>query len=156
MKTITQLLDEVKKARGIETDYALAKSLGINKARISAYYAGKEAPNEYACLQIAEALGRDYSEISAAVRIEAEKDENRREAWRRYYKSIGGIAASFALVFFLAGTLIVTSSPAQASIGKLSSTVHFVLCKISGKVRDQALAVWHRLNNAFPRSCFSG
>lgn len=130
METIKSLLDAVKKAKAIESDYALAKALNIPKQRISGYYNGKEAPNEYVCLQIAEALGRNLEEIIILVQMETAKDEKRREKWREYYKSIGGYAASIALLF-LTVNLIVTSTPAEASIGKASTTEDFVLCKVS-------------------------
>ena len=108
METIKKLLDDVKKAKGVESDYALAKSLDINKARISAYYAGKEVPNEIACLRIAKALGRNYAEISAMVRMEAEKDNARREEWRNYFKSIGRMADSVMLTVLAVVTFFVT------------------------------------------------
>lgn len=128
MTKAVELLDAVKKAKGIETDYALAKLLDINKARISAYYAGKEMPNEFACMQIAKALGIPLDDVMIPVRIEAEKDEKRREAWKEYYKSIGGYAASFVMAILLSVTLIVTPTPANASTDKVSQPEYFVLC----------------------------
>lgn len=109
METIKSLLDDVKTAKGIESKYALAKVLGVPTQRISDYYngTGSRTPDEFACLQIAQALGRSYEEISAIVRIEAEKDESRRKVWREYYKSIGGYAASIMMLVSLV-TLIVT------------------------------------------------
>lgn len=114
MKTIKELLDETKAAKGVETDYALAKALDLHSGLISDYYSGKRSPNEYACLKIAEALNRPLAEVLAAVRIEAEKDESRREEWRNYFKSIGGIAAAFMLMVCLSVTFIVTSGDLQA------------------------------------------
>ncbi|MFB0935203.1 MAG: hypothetical protein QMB52_05485 [Propionivibrio sp.] len=120
MTTIPELLDAVKAAKGIESDYALAKALNLKKQQISTYYKRKVIPSEYACLEIAKALKISYEEVSAIVQIDAEKDEERRNAWRDYYKSIGGIAASIALLFFLAVNLIVTPTPANASEHELS------------------------------------
>ncbi len=106
METIKTLLDEVKKNKGIETKYALAKALGLPTQRISDYYngTGSKYPDNYACLKIAEALHRDMNEIIAIVQIEAEKDEKKKEIWREYYRRIGGIAASI----FLTVTTVVT------------------------------------------------
>lgn len=151
METVRELLDAAKAAKKVESDYALAKALQINKARISAYYAGKEAPNEFACLKIAEAIGRSYEEVSAIVRIEAEKDENRRNVWKDYLKRIGGMAASIALLLFLSVTLIVTSTPAEASNGKGSKAEHFVLCKILRILRKVTASVRNTFSSAFPR-----
>ena len=151
METIKSLLDDAKVATKTDSDYGLAKALGIHKARISAYYSGKETPNEFICLKIAQALERSYEEVSAIVRIEAEKDENRRNVWKDYLKRIGGIAASIALLFFLGVTLIVTSTPAEASDGKGSEAEHFVLCKLLRILRKVAVFVRHTISNAFPR-----
>ena len=158
MKTIKEILDETKKAQGVESDYALAKLLGLPTQRISDYYKGHRVPDEFACLRIAEALGKDYAEISAAVRIEAEKDENRKEAWRRYYKSIGGVAASFMLAVLAAVTLFVTTpSNALANQGVTAeSSTDYKLCVLRRRVRGLVLAVLHRLATAFPRPGFVG
>lgn len=95
MENITKLLDEVKAAKGVESKYALAKVLDLPTQRISEYYNGKSAPDEFACLKIAEALGKPLNTIIATVRASTEKDASRREAWENYMKSLGGIAASF-------------------------------------------------------------
>lgn len=99
---IKDLLDKTKDAAGIESDYALAQRLGINRGRVSAYYSGKEAPNEFACLQISEITGIPLATVIATVKAESEKDEKRREAWENYMKRLGGIAASiFGVVFVM-------------------------------------------------------
>jgi hypothetical protein len=110
VETIKTLLDEVKNTKGVTSDYALAKILNLPKQRISDYYnkTGSKIPDEYACLQIAIALKRSYEEISVIVRIEAEKDEKRRQTWKNYYKSIGGYAASIA--FFLVSLMEILSN----------------------------------------------
>jgi len=94
---ITELLDLTKSAAKIESDYALAKELGINRARVSAYYSGKEAPNEFACLKISEITGIPLNKVIATVKAESEKDDTRREAWENYMKRLGGLAASVLL-----------------------------------------------------------
>lgn len=93
---ITELLDRTKAAAKVESDYALAKELGINKARVSAYYSGKEAPNEFACLKISEITSIPLDRVIATVKAESEKDETRREAWENYMKRLGGFAATLA------------------------------------------------------------
>lgn len=117
MNRIKELLDEAKTATGTETKYALAKALEIHSGLVSHYYSGKRTPDEYACLQIAKATGRTYEEVSAIVRIEAEKDETRRAAWRDYLKSIGGYAASIFLscIIALASVTFIVTSEAKAA-----------------------------------------
>lgn len=113
MENIAKLLDETKHAVGVETDYALAKKLDLPRARICDYYKGNRAPDEFACLKIAEALGQPLNAIIARVKAETEKDEKRREAWRNYAKNLGGLAAGIALGFFVLVTSIVTPTPQQ-------------------------------------------
>lgn len=116
MENVKSLLDAVKAAKGIESDYALARALNLPKQRISDYYkgTGNRVPDEFACLQIAQALDRPLADVLAVVRIAAEKDEKRREAWKEYYKSIGGIAAEWAVALFVSVTLTVTT-PTEAA-----------------------------------------
>ena len=115
MGNIAALLDAVKHAKGIETKYELAKVLDLPTQRISDYYNGSRAPDEFACLKIAEALGKPLDTIIATVKATSEKDEKRREVWENYMKRIGGLAASFVAVVFLSVTAIVTSPRAEAS-----------------------------------------
>ena len=106
MDSIKILLDRCKDATGAKNENQLASRTGIKSQRISDYYKGTRTPDEYACLRIAQVLGRPFEEVTAIVRIEAEKDESRRAVWREYYKSIGGYAAS--ILAGLAVTFIVT------------------------------------------------
>ena len=115
MENVKNLLDAVKHAAGVESDYALAKTLDIRKQRISDYYKGKTAPDNFVCLKIAEVLKKPLAEVIAAVELDAEKDEKRRLAWREHYKSIGGIAASIFMVILLSVTFIVTPTLAEAA-----------------------------------------
>lgn len=110
MKTIKNLLDAVKASAGIETDYALAKELGVHRQLVSSFYKGTRRPDNRMCLEIAERIKLPLERVIAIVEIEAEKDEARREAWKGYFKSIGGMAASFMLVALCSVTFFVTTA----------------------------------------------
>lgn len=99
MENIAQLLDAVKDAKCISTKYELAKTLDLPTQRISDYYKGTRAPDEFACLKIAEALGQPLNSVIARVKAATEKDDKRRIAWENYIKGLGGIAASVAFTF---------------------------------------------------------
>ena len=86
--TIRELLDEVKRVKEIKTDYALAKLLHVNRSVVFCWYNEKSAPTEYACLQIAEILGKNFDEITALVQIASEKNEARRAVWQSFYNRI--------------------------------------------------------------------
>lgn len=112
---IAELLDRAKHDAGIESDYALAKALGIHKARVSAYYSGKEAPNEWACLRISEITGIPLDTVIATVKAASEKDVERRAVWENYMKRLGGLAASVLITLCVTVTMLVTSTPSEAS-----------------------------------------
>ena len=114
MEDVKSLLDAVKAAKGVSSNYALAKALDLPDQRICDYYKGQRMPDEYACMKIAQALDRPLADVLAIVRISGEKDEKRRAAWVEYYKSIGGIAAAWAVALFVSVTLTVTT-PAEAA-----------------------------------------
>lgn len=126
---IAELLDEVKAKTGTKSDGELARTLGIDKRRVSDYYTGHRAPDEYVCLKIAETLGKPLDTVIATVKASSEKDEKRREAWENYMKRLGGVAASFLITICVTVTMAVTSTPVEARPFYVSSPDHFVLCK---------------------------
>jgi transcriptional regulator with XRE-family HTH domain len=130
MENIIKLLDDVKAKLGVTSDYALAKSLGLPKQRICNYYKGERAPDEFACLKIAEALGKPLDTVIATVKAASEKDDTRREAWENYMKRLGGIAASFLITLFVTVTTGVTLTPGNASAATISSghSLYYVNC----------------------------
>lgn len=113
---IIELLDATKDAKGIKTDGELARLLGVSKQAVSRYYLGERAPDEFACLKIAEAIGKPLDTVIATVKASSEKDNTRREAWENYMKRLGGVAASFMAGIMLLVTLIVTPYPAEAAV----------------------------------------
>lgn len=96
---ISELLDETKHALGINSDGELARALGVSKQAMSGYYNDQRAPDDYACLKIAQATGKSLESVIAIVRAATEKDESRRKAWENYMKSLGGIAASIVGIY---------------------------------------------------------
>lgn len=150
MENVKKLLDEVKRVSEIESDYALAKKLEIPSPRICDYYKGRRAPDEFACLQIAKVLGKTLDEVITAVKLDTEKNEKRRLAWREHYKSIGGIAASFMLIVFAFVTLIMTypTQTLAAQASDFRNMTEYKLCELGKKI---TVFVRHTLNNAFRR-----
>lgn len=151
MTKVIELLEAVKAAKNVQTDYALAKVLDLPTQRISDYMKGERAPDEFACLQIAKALGESYEVITALVKMETEKDEGRRNAWREYYKSIGGIAASVLCALAVVVTMVFSfpqNALANQSLAQQDFT-SYKLCAYCRRVRTRVLAVWNKLTNAF-------
>jgi len=102
-----ELLDKAKTKLGIDTDYKLAKTLGIKDARIYDYRHGNRTPDNYAIARFAEILEIDPWSLVKEIEAQTEKNEKRREFWKR--------AAVFLLGGFLSVNLFVTPSPAEAA-----------------------------------------
>lgn len=114
MSTTTELLDRLKAAQGISSDYALAKLLGISKQGISHYRTKSGQLDTSGVFRIAELLGMSHAETLAALAsIEAEraKDEQTRATWQARLKRLGGIAATVTVAALGIGA----SAPADAA-----------------------------------------
>lgn len=114
MSTTTELLDRLKAAQGISSDYALAKLLGISKQGISHYRTKAGQLDTSGVFRIAELLGMSHAETLAALAsIEAEraKDEQTRATWQARLKRLGGIAATVTVAALGIGA----SAPADAA-----------------------------------------
>lgn len=115
---ISKVLDEAKKKLDITSDYELGKRLGISKQRISAYRAGTQIPNAYACAKLADALGIDPLGLLAQVEAATEKNEARRNYWRAVSERVG---AGVIACFFVIITLIPNDLRASASGEKVQN-----------------------------------
>lgn len=154
MTKVIELLDAVKAAKNAQTDYALAKALELHRWLISDYYAGKRTPNEYACMQIAKAINMPLDLVTATIRMEAEKDEKRRNAWREYYKSIGGLAASIMIFVLASVTLIVTTTPpalAKSATYEYAFSNNTNYAYYRRRIRTLISVARHKLSTLFPR-----
>lgn len=84
---INRLIDEAKRALELETDYALAKALGMDNKRLYDYRHGKNKPDTYAATRLALAVGRDPLEVIAEIEAAAAKTEPRRSFWKDFLLS---------------------------------------------------------------------
>lgn len=153
---LSDVLDEIKSRNGLTANAELARLLDIDLRRIGEYYKGRE-PMDDDYPKIAMACGKRVDELQVLVKLSEENDEKSRAVWSRYYKSIGGYAASLMLGFFLVVTLIVTPTPAKAAPVLEKETQHFVLCKrLVQNIRAAIVAAARMLSTVVPRFGFSG
>lgn len=154
---LKDVLDEIKAANGLTTNRALAHHIGIDERRIPEYYKGREPMDDDYAL-IALACNRRIDELQALVKLDRPKDAKSREVWEKYYKRIGGIAASIALLFFLAVNLIVTPTPANASERGISipKTLYYVKSTCQWLIRKLVAFAQHRTAIATQRFGFVG
>lgn len=97
-------LDAVKKRLGIESDYALAKSLGFSLSSVSGYRTGRRFLDDDAALTVAQALNINPLIVIASANAERAKTPEQRERW-------SGVMEKFSASFnaLLSGAEPVTS-----------------------------------------------
>lgn len=80
MNTI-EYLDKVKAKRGISSDYALAKALGVGQSAIIGYRAGRTTINDDTALAIAQLLDLNPLEVIATANAERAKTPEMKARW---------------------------------------------------------------------------
>lgn len=116
MTTIELLIDEAKEKAGIKSDNALAKEIGITRQTMSDARHGRTTFGTYSRQRLADLTGRHIDEINALIEIETETDEAKKEYWKNFYKRLGGVAASLAVIS-------ITALPVTQA---LDNTVYYV------------------------------
>lgn len=109
--TISQLLDRVREAHDLKSDYAISKLLNSSTQLIANWRNGRSLPDEKHCQKLAELAGLDPDVLIAQINAQRSKDEDSRAIWYRIAERLqmtAGVAASavFAVCFatgFVAG-----------------------------------------------------
>ena len=101
MDKANELLDEVKRLKDLSSDYALAKHIGISRALLHYYSKGERSPDQYACMKIAQELNLPLGAVISQVEIDAEKNEQKRHEWEKYYACICKAVISFMIAAFM-------------------------------------------------------
>ena len=120
MDTVKTLLDAAKQKTRAANDHQLSKAIGITSQRISDYYKERRQITNDDCMKLAETLGKPLDEVICAVEIQFAKTETRREAWKRYAKTLKGIALSFMIAAYLPQG-VVTMKVTEAEESKQTS-----------------------------------
>jgi len=97
MKTVDYLA-EIKKAHGIESDYALAKLLGTSRAAVSRYRRKQETFSDATALKVAELLGIPSGRVLVDMQIQRAHTPQQRAAWREILERISSTAAVILIV----------------------------------------------------------
>ncbi len=82
MKTC-DYLDQVMRVRGIASDYALAKALGITRQTISGYRNKKTSLHDDVAIRVAELLGIEPGIVLIDMHAERSKTAEIRNVWER-------------------------------------------------------------------------
>jgi predicted transcriptional regulator len=86
--TTTDLLDDVREAKGIASDYALAKLLGVRQQTVSSYRSGRTQLSDGMALRVAKMIGRPPAPILAELAAERAKDPEVAKVWRDAAKAL--------------------------------------------------------------------
>lgn len=84
--TTTALLDRWKQAKGLGSDYAAAKALGVSQGTLSNWRHGRSHADVELAAKMAEALGLDTLGTLAAIQADRETRPGAAAVWRRYGK----------------------------------------------------------------------
>lgn len=96
-------IDRVKVVKGLESDYAVAKALGLSRATVSNYRVRTPTLDEDTALKVAHALDLNPAIVLADQAMERARDAEARSAWGMVLDRLGGVAASI----LLGGVLVV-------------------------------------------------
>ncbi len=112
-RTTVEFLDEIKTKFSLQSDYALAKFLGMRQAMISRYRHGGTFDQAIA-IMVAEKLEISVGHVLACIeeeRAERTKRPEVKAAWHKVAQSLAPTIAAVAVAISLAGS----PTPAQAS-----------------------------------------
>lgn len=114
MFSIAALLDRAKASAGIESDYRLAKVIGITHSAVTHYRMGRSLPNESVIDQLCALSGDDPDITMAQVQAARSKDAPARAAWLRIAARMSG-AASTAILSALVLLAAAVSFPMESN-----------------------------------------
>lgn len=124
MFSVATFLDRVKAGANIDSDYRLAKVIGITHAAISGYRHGKSLPNESAIEKLCALSGDDPDYIAAQIQAERAQNEPARIMWSRIAARLAGGAHTAILSVLISISLIASfAQDARSSALSDSSTV---------------------------------
>lgn len=104
MLLIANLLDSAKAKANIESDYRLAKIIGITHSVVSAYRHGKSMPNEKILAQLCALSGDDVGVVAAQVQAERAQSPEGKSMWMMVAARLAGRASTafLSVVFAIA------------------------------------------------------
>lgn len=111
MKTISELLDQIKEKHDLKSDYKLALYMGIGGGNIANYRHGRSLPDENACEKIAAALGMDPDVLIAEMNATRAKSPEIRATWARIAQRLQAGMVHAAVLMALAIVSIAGYAP---------------------------------------------
>ena len=106
MFSVADLLDRAKAGANIESDYRLAKVIGITHAAVSGYRAGKTMPDARVLEQLCALSGDDLAMFAIQAQAERERTPEGKAVWLMVAKRLAGGATTAVLSVVFAISLI--------------------------------------------------
>jgi hypothetical protein len=128
-----ELLDHVRKAQALPSDYALAAKLGVSPQRVSHFRNGREIPGDKAALHLAQLAQLDPGYVLACLHAERAKRPAERKAWQALARK-AGIAAMLLITvgFVLLGQHIDGLARAETSMFGVTHYAQLTLAGLLG------------------------
>jgi len=95
MMTTLDYLAACKAQLGIESDYALAKKLGISQTGLSNYRTGRSRMDDDVALKVADILQLHPLQVIAAANAERAKTDEQKARWLNLVEKFSGPIESF-------------------------------------------------------------
>ena len=139
MKTTLEFISDLKSRYGIESDYALAKLLGIAKNTMSLYRNSKSHFSDEVAIKAAELLGIDAGYVMACMAYERARTPLAKARWKHTADILYGLAAGLAVIFFLP-FITLPANPIQPS-GAFDNSAFYTsgiyIMRISGAAKAE-------------------
>jgi transcriptional regulator with XRE-family HTH domain len=133
MFSVNDFLDRAKKGAGVESDYALAKIVGVSRANVSNWRNERNAPDERAIVKLCDLSGDDPEYVALLIQSMRAANDDAAGLWRRAAERLKKGAAAVALwpaVALIFGALITDRAEAAATSPALDLAGVCVLCQI--------------------------
>ncbi|MDT7522021.1 DUF3693 domain-containing protein [Rhodoferax sp. TBRC 17198] len=115
MFSIADLLERAKAKANIESDYRLAKVIGITHGAMTHYRQGRTLPNESVIEQLCALSGDDAGVIAAQIQAERSKTPEAKNMWLMVAARLRGAAQTAILsVCFAIALIALPASDARA------------------------------------------
>lgn len=107
--TIEELLDRAKHMANIESDYRLAKALGISAGNLSNIRKGRAHPSNEVAVQLAALAKLDEMQVIAEIELRTANSERKQKFWQNFLEQRGAAAALGVMAIGLA--IVLTPAP---------------------------------------------
>lgn len=128
MQTTKELIACAKAAQGIDSDYALAKLLGVVNSAVSHWQAGRSQPDDVLGAKLAELAGQDPLTVVAELNAQRAKTLEARAIWVRMARHLRETAGQNVLAGVAAAVMVgaFVPSPARAEVAEPASSNSYV------------------------------